>query len=100
MRRWYKVKIKTADSTGAIGLVPASYLTTPTPLRSVAALYAYSPSRNEAGELDNEEEMAVEEGERLILWEEEGDWVLVGRESGKGVGFVPSSYVEVSHHGV
>lgn len=40
--------------------------------------------------------MEVNEGETLMLYEDEGDWVLVGRESGKGIGFVPASYVEVS----
>lgn len=96
LSRWFKVKAKTADSTGASGLVPASYLATPTHLKAVTVLYSYAPSRNEAGELDNEEELEVEEGETLLLWEEEGDWVLVGREGGRGVGFVPASYIEVS----
>lgn len=39
--------------------------------------------------------MGITEGEELVLWEEEGDWSLVGRTEGEGVGFVPASYVEV-----
>lgn len=75
--------------------MPASYLAPPTVLRRVTALYEYVPARNDAGDLENEEEIDVAEGEELLLWESEGDWVLVGRESAKGVGFVPASYVEV-----
>lgn len=52
------------------------------------------------GEYENEEELLIREGETLNLWEEEGDWVLVGRlgqeGEGRGVGFVPASYIEVS----
>ena len=55
----------------------------------------FRSTRNYAGELENEEELEITEGEQLQLWEDEGDWVLVGREGAKGVGFVPGSYVEV-----
>ena len=95
--RWFKVKLKAADSNGPTGLVPASYLAPPTPLRTVTALYPYLPSRDDDGQLDNEEEIQVEEGESLLLLEDDGDWVLVARENNKGVGFVPATYVDVSH---
>ncbi|KAL8280638.1 hypothetical protein RQP46_006961 [Phenoliferia psychrophenolica] len=91
---WYKVKIKSTEANPGIGLVPASYLTAPTPLKVVHALYDYAPARTDDGELENEEELAITEGEQLELWEDEGEWVLVGRKDGKGVGFVPGTYVE------
>lgn len=97
LNRWFKVKLKLTDSSGAIGLVPASYLTKPTSLRIVTATFAYSPALNEHGQLQNEEELRIMEGEQFNLFEEEGDWVLVGRTDGKGVGFVPATYVSVSH---
>lgn len=99
--RWYKVKIKSSEPSDPpqIGLVPASYLTSPDPLRTVTALFDYAPALNEDGTLENDEEMEIVEGEELTLWEDEGDWVLVGRVNGKGVGFVPGSYVEVSCRG-
>ena len=75
--------------------MPASYLTPPTPLKAVHALYDYAPARTDSGELENDEELAITEGELLELWEDEGEWVLVGRQGGKGVGFVPGTYVEV-----
>lgn len=95
---WHKVKVKTSDPTlpPAIGLVPASYLTTIPPLRTVTALYDYTPAVSEAtGELENEEEMEITEGEQLLLLEEEDEWVLVQRGETGGVGFVPASYIEV-----
>ena len=98
--RWFKVKVKTSDPTDPVqvGLVPASYLTSPAPIRTVTALFDYAPALNEDGSAENDEEMEIVEGEELILWEDEGDWVLVGRANGKGVGFVPGSYVQASRH--
>lgn len=99
--RWYKVKIKSTSPTESlIGLVPASYLTTPEPLKQIQILYSYTPTLNEStGELENEEELQVTEGEIMDLWEEEGDWSLVGRREGEeGVGWVPASYVGVSRY--
>ncbi|KAK4056826.1 hypothetical protein OIO90_002076 [Microbotryomycetes sp. JL221] len=93
---WHKVKIKSADPAvpGEAGLVPASYLTPVTPLRHVTALYDYVPTVTATGELENDEELAINEGEQLELIEEETDWCLVQRPGGQGAGFVPTTYVE------
>lgn len=95
---WHKVKIKTTDATAApaIGLVPASYLAPSVPLRAVTALYDYTPAVGEDGQLENDEEMEIAEGEQLELLEEEEEWILVQRADSGGAGFVPASYVEVS----
>lgn len=95
---WHKVKIKTTDATAApaIGLVPASYLAPSVPLRAVTALYDYTPALGEDGQLENDEEMEIAEGEQLELLEEEEDWILVQRANSGGAGFVPATYVEVS----
>lgn len=98
---WHKVKIKsTTPSDNDTGLVPASYLAPLPPLRQVHALYDYSPALNDQGQVENEEELEIVEGEALELMEDEGEWVLVQRAAGGGVGFVPASYVEVSRNGV
>ncbi|BGP15767.1 hypothetical protein JCM10213_007937 [Rhodosporidiobolus nylandii] len=95
---WHKVKLKTSDpSSAAVGLVPASYLTPSPAVRTTTALYDYVPAvvDESTGELENDEEMGIEEGEVLELLEEEGEWVLCRRTGGKvGVGFVPSTYIE------
>lgn len=97
---WHKVKLKTSDASAppSIGLVPASYLAPCAPLRTVQALYDYTPARNDAtGELENDEEMEIAEGEELLVMEEsEDEWILVQRGENGGCGFVPSSYVGVS----
>ena len=68
--------------------MPASYLIAAEPIAHVTSLYAY--------EATNEEELSVEEDERLVLFEDEGDWALVGRADGlQGVGFMPSAWIEV-----
>lgn len=61
-------------------------------------MYDYAPALTDNGELENEEEMEIVEGEVLTLWEDDGDWVLVGRDDGKGVGFVPGTYIEVGRY--
>ncbi|GAA5885691.1 hypothetical protein JCM6882_007530 [Rhodosporidiobolus microsporus] len=96
---WHKVKIKLPEPTDTpqIGLVPASYLTPAPAVRTTTALYDYVPAvvDESTGELENDEEMGIEEGEVLELLEEEGEWVLCRRTGGKkGVGFVPSTYIE------
>jgi hypothetical protein len=68
-------------------------------LRVVTALYDYSPAVGEDGQLENDEEMEIAEGEQLDLLEEEEEWILVQRSNGGGAGFVPASYVEVSYTG-
>ncbi|GAA5849672.1 hypothetical protein JCM8547_000530 [Rhodosporidiobolus lusitaniae] len=96
---WHKVKLKTSTPSNppSIGLVPASYLSPCPVLRPTTALYDYVPAviDETTGELENDEEMGIEEGEQLDLLEEEGEWVLVQRTGGKkGAGFVPSTYIE------
>lgn len=100
-RSWHKVKVKQADpsATPLIGLVPASYLAPTQAIRSTVALYDYLPAVDEqTGQLENDEEMPVVEGEQLeVLDEDEPDWVLCRKGDGqKGVGYVPATYIEVS----
>lgn len=70
------------------GLVPASYIVPLQAIANAVAMYAYSPS--------NEEELEITEDEPLELFIEEDEWALVGKTDGKGVGFVPLNYIEVS----
>ncbi|GAA5877710.1 hypothetical protein JCM3774_006651 [Rhodotorula dairenensis] len=97
---WHKVKIKVADpatSAPQVGLVPASYLAPVAAIRSTTALYDYLPAVDEeTGQLENDEEMPIVEGEQLeVLDEEEPDWVLCRKGNGqKGVGYVPATYIE------
>lgn len=98
---WHKVKIKVADpaaEAAPVGLVPASYLAPSPAVRSTVALYDYIPTvDDQTGELENDEEMPITEGEELeVLDEEEPDWVLCRKANGqKGVGYVPATYIEV-----
>lgn len=95
---WFKVKLKddNADSP-SVGLVPASYLTPYPVLRAVRASFDYTPARLDTGELENEEEMEIAEGEQLDLLIDEGDWSLVAKKDGQSVGFVPANYLEVCY---
>ncbi|KAM0750457.1 hypothetical protein T439DRAFT_357080 [Meredithblackwellia eburnea MCA 4105] len=93
-KEWWKVKCKSESPNPPIGLVPASYLTPPPVLRTVHALYDYEPSRNDEGIMDNEEELAIQEGQSLQLIEEEGEWALVLDGHNQKVGFVPATYIE------
>lgn len=96
---WHKVKLKTSDPTATpqIGLVPASYIAPCPALRTTQALYDYVPARDEStGEMENEEEMEIGEGEQLEVLVDEGDWILCRKLGGKIVGFVPANYLEVS----
>lgn len=102
MISWHKVKIKVADPASSaapqVGLVPASYLAPVAAIRSTTALYDYLPAVDEqTGQLENDEEMPIVEGEQLeVLDEEEPDWVLCRKANGqKGVGYVPATYIEV-----
>ncbi|KAA1095194.1 cytoskeletal protein binding protein [Puccinia graminis f. sp. tritici] len=89
---WFKVKLKASPASAdppQSGLVPANYVVPAQPLRLVTALYAY--------EAQTEDELIIQEDESLQLYEEDGDWSLVGRhleESGRGVGYVPTAYIE------
>lgn len=89
---WWKVRVKTAPSDDAhdapAGLVPAAYVSPLPPLAQVTSLYVYEPQ--------NDEELAVGEDEALILYERDGDWVLVGRRGAgeKGVGYIPATWID------
>ncbi|BGO99396.1 Actin cytoskeleton-regulatory complex protein SLA1 [Rhodotorula toruloides] len=95
---WHKVKLKVSDPSTAspAGLVPASYLAPVPALRTTTALYDYAPARDEStGELENDEEMEIAEGEELEVLEEESEWVLCRKTGGtKGVGYVPATYID------
>lgn len=103
-RSWHKVKVKVPDPSTASppGLVPASYLAPVPALRTTTALYDYAPARDEStGELENDEEMEIAEGEELEVLEEESEWVLCRKTGGtKGVGYVPATYIDVSQSAV
>ncbi|KAF8487578.1 hypothetical protein JB92DRAFT_3021974 [Gautieria morchelliformis] len=86
---WWKVKHKPAsqdEETGPSGLVPASYVEETEPISVVKALYDYEAVAG--GEL------SIIEGETLLVYGKEEDWLLVKceRDGGK-VGYVPGNYV-------
>lgn len=94
---WFKVKFKaspTSTDPHQSGLVPANYVVPAQALRLVTALYAY--------EAQTEDELTIQEDQSLELYEEDGDWSLVGRhsdDSPRGVGYVPTAYIEsVENH--
>ena len=92
------MKVKTSDPAAApeIGLVPASYIAPVAAVRATQALYDYVPARDDGtGELENEEEMEIVEGEQLEILEDEGEWILCRKLDGtKAVGFVPANYLD------
>ena len=89
--RWWKVKAKAPageyDENAPAGLVPASYLVAVEPIKQVRSVYAYDPQ--------TEEELAVDEDEEVYLYETSPDWVLVGKMSTQGVGYIPAAWIEV-----
>ncbi|KAG0148091.1 hypothetical protein CROQUDRAFT_75775 [Cronartium quercuum f. sp. fusiforme G11] len=91
---WHKVMLKTSPSSAdppRIGLVPATYVLPAPVIQSMTALYAY--------EAQTDDELTISEDEVLDLYEEDGEWSLVGRKAGsgsRGVGYVPTSYIEPS----
>ncbi|GAA99423.1 uncharacterized protein L969DRAFT_93884 [Mixia osmundae IAM 14324] len=92
---WWKIRAKVSPSSdepeGATGLVPASYLEPMQPISRAIATYAYQAT--------NEEELTVVDDEPLNVYEDDGEWTLVGRvdESGqRGVGYMPTSYLTIT----
>ncbi|EJT97499.1 hypothetical protein DACRYDRAFT_119198 [Dacryopinax primogenitus] len=86
---WWKVRHKTdsSDDEGPSGVVPATYVEEVQPVGIVKALYDYEANAN--GEL------SIKEGDVLIMYEKEDDWILVkGDQRDSKVGFVPATYVE------
>lgn len=103
---WWKVKIKAdaQEDDSPEGLVPAAYVEPVCPsalcihtcsqlcqqathISTVKALYDYEPAA--PGEL------AVQDGEILLVFETEQDWLLVqSQKEGGKAGFVPGNYVE------
>lgn len=70
-------------------------------MRATQALYDYVPARDDGtGELENEEEMEIVEGEQLEILEDEGEWILCRKLDGtKAVGFVPANYLDGDGNG-
>lgn len=91
---WHKVMLKTSPTSSdppKIGLVPATYILPAPVLQIMTALYAY--------EAQTDDELTISEDEIIDLYEEDGDWSLVGRQGdqgSRGVGYVPTSYIEAS----
>lgn len=91
---WWKVRAKSSPSEGQspadapTGLVPASYLLPLPPLKQVTAIYEYTAT--------SEEEITIQEEATYDLYEDDGDWSLVGARGKKEVGYAPSAYLEVS----
>ncbi|KAH9823198.1 hypothetical protein DFH28DRAFT_881263 [Melampsora americana] len=89
---WHKVMLKTSPTSSdppKIGLVPATYILPAPVLQPMTALYAY--------EAQTDDELTISEDEIIDLYEEDGDWSLVGRQGhqgSRGVGYVPTSYIE------
>ncbi|KAF8640053.1 hypothetical protein AX17_001295 [Amanita inopinata Kibby_2008] len=88
---WWKVKIKpdSPDEDGPLGLVPAAYVEPADHVSTVKVLYDYEASAS--GEL------SVKEGETLLVYETDQDWLLVqNQDEGGKAGFVPGNYVEAT----
>ncbi|KAI8456989.1 hypothetical protein BY996DRAFT_4578923 [Phakopsora pachyrhizi] len=89
---WHKVKLKTTPTSPdppKVGLVPANYIIPAPVIQSVVALYPY--------EAQTEDELTIEEDAPLNLYEDDGEWSLVGRNAqggARGVGYVPTTYIE------
>ncbi|KZT62262.1 hypothetical protein CALCODRAFT_490018 [Calocera cornea HHB12733] len=86
---WWKVRHKTESSEdeGPSGVVPASYVEEVEPVGIVKALYDYDANA--------EGELSVKEGDVLIVYDKEDDWILVkGDQRDSKVGFVPGTYVQ------
>ncbi|KIK93500.1 hypothetical protein PAXRUDRAFT_144937 [Paxillus rubicundulus Ve08.2h10] len=91
---WWKVKVKgdSQDADSLSGLVPAAYVEQAEHTSSVKALYDYDAAA--PGEL------SIKEGEILLVFDREDDWILVqSQKEGGKAGFVPGNYVEESTGG-
>jgi len=95
---WWKVRVKQSPSSGAspadapTGLVPAGYVVPVPPIKQVVAQYEYTAT--------SEEEISIAEGETYDLYEDDGEWSLVGARGGKKeVGFAPTAYLEEDGNG-
>ena len=93
---WWKVRVKISPTEGLspeeapTGLVPSTYVTPLQPIKQATALYDY--------EATSEEEITIKEDVVYDLFEEDGDWTLVGARDKKEVGYAPTAYLEVSDH--
>lgn len=92
---WWKAKLKSGESAqeedGPIGLVPANYVEEAEPIRVSRALYDYDGT--------NDDELSIKEDELLSIFETDGDWLLVKKQTAQGqitgkLGFVPANYVD------
>ncbi|KAJ4482744.1 hypothetical protein C8R41DRAFT_922118 [Lentinula lateritia] len=86
---WWRVKVKgeSQDQSTPTGLVPAAYVEQADHLSLVKTLYDYEASA--PGEL------TIIEGEILLAFEPDDEWLLVQstKEGGKA-GYIPANYVE------
>lgn len=69
--------------------MPSTYVVPLEPIKQATALYDY--------EATSEEEISIKEDVVYHLFEEDGDWTLVGARDKKEVGYAPTAYLEVGH---
>ncbi|KAJ7781592.1 hypothetical protein B0H16DRAFT_626267 [Mycena metata] len=89
---WWRVKIKAEpyeyDNT-PVGLVPATYVKPADHTSTVKAIYDYTAT--DPGEL------SVVEGQSLLVFSTEGEWLLVQTNDEEGkAGLVPANHVEAT----
>ncbi|KAG2221532.1 hypothetical protein INT45_004526 [Circinella minor] len=84
---WWRVELKSANGTGPIGLVPATYLEECKPIGQVRAEFDY--------DAQHEEELSFNEGQEMFVLErDDPDWLLVRLTDNGQIGLAPSNYVE------
>ncbi|KAH7916094.1 hypothetical protein BJ138DRAFT_996415 [Hygrophoropsis aurantiaca] len=86
---WWKVKIKgdSQDEDSPSGLIPAAYVEQAEHTSLVKAIYDYDSA--------GPGELTIKEDEVLLVFDHEGDWILVqSQQEGGKAGFVPATYVE------
>ncbi|PKI82318.1 cytoskeletal protein binding protein [Malassezia vespertilionis] len=98
---WYRARRRFVNAEGVVvppdeaskadeaGLVPANYVEKRAPIRYVQAVYAYTAN--------GADELSIEEGQQLEVYEIDGEWLLAG--AGGMLGLVPANYVEEGGQG-
>ena len=89
---WWRARRRHVDAAGHVvpgadeerGLIPANYVESAPPLRTVRAAYAYAAQ--------NDDELTFDEGDTLDVYEVDGDWLLAAH--GGQYGLIPANYVE------
>ena len=93
---WWRARRRHVDAAGHVvpgadeerGLIPANYVESAPPLRTVRAAYAYAAQ--------NDDELTFDEGDRLDVYEVDGDWLLAAH--GGQYGLIPVSYTHLRAH--